>query len=238
MITVVDEYSNSLHNYCTTSVHNSADSCSMISGERRLRPIEERWRQTSNKRGHGHYTKCPEEPMFTGLVSSLLARRRNVNVDFKLPSLSPDWLNIAIDLILSTGNHANHRRSASSLTNFSPLVDVVSTFIDEWLNNKGRAGYSASITFSLPASEIDDVSERSSFILEQLLIPMLPCNLVAHKVYSCKFCDSEIRIQTTLSSIPVHTLRSGLHLEHQLFSFFSKNPSDFVRSFVYSLPHG
>ena len=171
--------------------------------------------------------------MFTGLVSSLLACRRNVNADLKLPSLSSDWLNIAIDLILSTGNHANHRRSASSSSsgsNFSSLVDVVSTFIDEWLNNKGRAGYSASISFSLPASEIDDVSERSSLILEQLLIPMLPCNLVAHKVYSCKSCDSEIRMQTTLSSIPVQTLRSGLHLEHQLFSFFSKNPSNLLCS--------
>ena len=185
-----------------------------------------------NKRGHGHYTKRSEEPVFAVLVSSLLARR-NVNADLKLPSLSPDWLNVAIDLILSTGNHANHRRSASSsssLSNFSPLVDVVSIFIDEWLNNKGRAGYSASITFSLPAFEIDDVSEHSSFILEQSLIPMLPCNLIAHKVYSYKFCDSEIRMRTTLSSIPVHTLRSGLHLEHQLFSFFSKNPSDLLCS--------
>ena len=227
MITVVDEYSNSLHNYCTTSVNNSTDSRSIISGERRLKPIEERWRQASNKRGHGHYTKCPEEPVFTGLVSSLLACRRNVNADLKLPSLSPAWLNIAIDLILSTGNHANHRRSisssSSSSSNSSPLVDVVSTFIDEWLSNQGRAGRSATITFSLPVSVIDDVSERSSFILEELLIPMLPCNLVAHKVYSCKFCDSEIRMCTTLSSILVHTLRSGLHLEHQLFSFFSKN---------------
>ena len=59
---------------------------------------------------------------------------------------------------------------------------------------------------------------------------MLPCNLVAHKVYSCKFCDSEIRMQTTLSSILVHTLRSGLRLEHRLFSFFSKNPSDLLCS--------
>ncbi|CAF2137982.1 unnamed protein product [Rotaria magnacalcarata] len=144
MITIIDEFSNSLCNHAGKSINHSNDSYSMILDEQRLKPIEERWRQSCNKRGHGHYTKCPAEPVFTDLVSSLLACRRNVNAGIKLPSLSPDWLSIAIGLILSIENNHHHRRrrispsSSLSLSNVSPLIDVIYTFIEEWLNDKGK----------------------------------------------------------------------------------------------------
>ncbi|CAF4586646.1 unnamed protein product, partial [Rotaria magnacalcarata] len=60
---------------------------------------------------------------------------RNVNAGLKLPSLSPDWLSIAIGLILSIENNHHHRRrrispsSSLSLSNVSPLIDVIYTFI-------------------------------------------------------------------------------------------------------------
>ncbi|CAF5202705.1 unnamed protein product, partial [Rotaria magnacalcarata] len=172
MITIIDEFSNSLCNHAGKSINHSNDSYSMILDEKRLKPIEERWRQSCNKRGHGHYTKCPAEPVFTDLVSSLLACRRNVNAGLKLPSLSPDWLSIAIGLILSIENNHHHRRrrilpsSSLSSSNVSPLVDVIYTFIEEWLNDKGKKNRSTKIKFSLPILESNDPSERSSFILE------------------------------------------------------------------------
>ncbi|CAF2149342.1 unnamed protein product [Rotaria magnacalcarata] len=144
MITIIDEFSNSLCNHVGKSINHSNDSYSMILDEQRLKPIEERWRQSCNKRGHGHYTKCPAEPVFTDLVSSLLACRRNVSAGLKLPSLSPDWLSIAIGLILSIENNHHHRRrrispsSSLSSSNVSPLIDVIYTFIEEWLNDKGK----------------------------------------------------------------------------------------------------
>ena len=228
MVTTVDEFSNSLYNYGTKSGSYLNDGCSVILNERRLKPVEERWRQVSNKRGRGHYTKSPEESVFTDLVSSLLACRRNVNADLKLPSLSPDWLNIAIGLILSAENNAHCRRaiSSSSSSNVSSLVDAVSVFIEEWSNDTKKAKRSSAITFSLPILELNDLTERSAFILEQILIPILPCTLVVQKIYSCKHCETAVRMYMTLSSIPVSVLQSGLHLEHQLFSFFSKNSSD------------
>ncbi|CAF5137393.1 unnamed protein product, partial [Rotaria magnacalcarata] len=180
MITIIDEFSNSLCNHAGKSINHSNDSYSMILDEKRLKPIEERWRQSCNKRGHGHYTKCPAEPVFTDLVSSLLACRRNVNAGLKLPSLSPDWLSIAIGLILSIENNHHHRRrrilpsSSLSSSNVSPLVDVIYTFIEEWLNDKGKKNRSTKIKFSLPILESNDPSERSSFILEQILVPIMP----------------------------------------------------------------
>ncbi|CAF4582667.1 unnamed protein product, partial [Rotaria magnacalcarata] len=74
----------------------------------------------------------------------------------------------------------------------------------------------------------NDPSERSSFILEQILVPIMPCSLVVQKIYSCKHCLCAVKMYMTLSSIPVNVIRSGLHLEHQLFSFFSKNSSDLL----------
>ncbi|CAF5110479.1 unnamed protein product, partial [Rotaria sp. Silwood1] len=119
------------------------DSYSMTLDEQRLKSIEERWQQSCNKRGHGHYIKCPAESVFTDLVSSLLACRRNVNAGLKLPSLSPDWLNIAIGLILSIENNYHRQRISrssfsSSSSNVSPLVDVIYTFIEEWLNDEEK----------------------------------------------------------------------------------------------------
>ena len=38
----------------------------------------------------------------------------------------------------------------------------------------------------------------------------------------------EMRI--TITSIPIHILKSGLHLEHQLYAFFSPSPSDLLCS--------
>ncbi|CAF4386763.1 unnamed protein product, partial [Rotaria sordida] len=119
MITMIDELSNALFNYCTMSVNNSSNNDSIILDERRLRPIQERWRQSSSKRNHGHYTKGPDEPVFTDLVSSLFEARSNVNADLKLPLVSPEWLNIAIGLILSTGNNSHNRCRISSSSSSS-----------------------------------------------------------------------------------------------------------------------
>ncbi|CAF4732383.1 unnamed protein product [Rotaria sp. Silwood1] len=233
MIIIINEFSNSLCNHAGKSINHSNDSYSMILDEQRLKSIEERWRQSCNKRGHGHYTKCPAEPVFTDLVSSLLACRRNVNAGLKLPSLSPDWLNIAICLILSIENNYHRQRISrsslsSSSSNVSPLVDVIYTFIEEWLNDEEKKSRSTKIKFSSPIFELNDPSERSSFILEQILVPIMPCSLVVQKIYSCKHSLSTVKIYMTLSSILVNVIRSGLHLEHQLFSFFSKNSSDLL----------
>ncbi|CAM4849263.1 unnamed protein product, partial [Rotaria magnacalcarata] len=56
----------------------------------------------------------------------------------------------------------------------------------------------------------------------------MPCSLVVQKIHSCKHCLCAVKMYMTLSSIPVNVIRSGLHLEHQLFSFFSKNSSDLL----------
>jgi len=176
MLIMIDEYSNSLLSYCTKSQDDSNNNDSLTLDERRLKPIQEQWRQTTSKRGHGHYTKGPEQPVFTDLVSSLLVSRSNVNINLKLPSLSPEWLSIAIGLLLSTGNTAGSRRFIpSSSSNASPLLDIILTFIDDWLrstsNNTGNTR-STTINFSLPTVVSNDLSQRSTFILEHILIPL------------------------------------------------------------------
>ncbi|CAF4702212.1 unnamed protein product, partial [Rotaria sp. Silwood2] len=68
MLSMVDEFWNALSNYCTTSIDDSSADSTILFDEQRLKPIEERWRQRVSKRGHGHYTKCPDEPVFNDLL--------------------------------------------------------------------------------------------------------------------------------------------------------------------------
>ncbi|CAF4240803.1 unnamed protein product [Rotaria sp. Silwood2] len=228
---MIDEFSNALFKYSIKSLNKSNNTDSIMLEESRLKPIEERWRQSSCKRGHGHYTKNPDEPLFTDLVSSLLTCKNDVNCDLKLPTLSPDWLNTVVGLILSTRNNIRHLDNlSSSLFYNSKLINVISTFVDKWTSGTASDGDLANITSTLSTQELPESSERSAYILEQILIPLLPCHLLVNKIYSCKYCDSKVKMQMTITSIPVNTTKTGLNLEHLIYSFFLPTQSDFLCS--------
>ena len=167
--------------------------------------------------------KRPDQPVFTDLVSSLLASDNNINAGLQLPSLSPDWLSVAIGMVLSVGNKATGRDPIVSPSNTSALLDAITTFLDDWSNTTSAGvidSRSTRINFSLANDDINDVSHRCIFILEQILIPLLPCQIVVKKIYSCTSCQSTFSVYDTVTSIPVNVLRTGLHLEHDLQAFF------------------
>ncbi|CAF2647209.1 unnamed protein product, partial [Rotaria sp. Silwood2] len=68
--------------------------------ETQLKPIEEHWRKSSNKRNSGRYTKPPDDFIITELMSSLIAQTNNVNANLILPIVTPNWLNIAIGILI------------------------------------------------------------------------------------------------------------------------------------------
>ncbi|CAF0902184.1 unnamed protein product [Adineta steineri] len=232
MMTIIDEFSNSLYGFCTKP-HNALDNNQPITiDDHRFKPIEEQWRKTKNKRGRGYYSKGPEEPIFTNIVSSLLIARDNVNMDLKLPSLTPDWLNIAVGLILSAGITTSIHRSNQllSLSEASPLIDAILTFIDEWFqsSNNNNNVRSTTINVSSTLDEFGNLAECSTFILEHILTPLLPCNLIVNKVYTCKACEIVVRRRSVVKSILVNVLQTGLHLEHDLYRFFAPTTSDLL----------
>jgi len=233
MLSMVDEFWNTLLSYCTTSIDNSNADSTMILDEQRLKPIEERWRQNVSKRGSGHYAKCPDEPVFTDLLSSLLTSQVNINENIKLPTVSPNWLNIAIGMLLSLGYHNILRhQSTSPSTNDSSLISDILTFLEEWCNSSTSTNniVSTSINFSLSNDELNKSLDQSTYILEKILIPLLPCHLIINKVYICKSCQSTVKIRSTITSIPVSVSRSGLHLERDLCDFFTPTTSDLLCS--------
>ncbi|CAF4076111.1 unnamed protein product [Adineta steineri] len=232
MMTIIDEFSNSLYGFCTKP-HNALDNNQSVTiDDHRFKPIEEQWRKTKNKRGRGYYSKGPEEPIFTNIVSSLLIARDNVNMDLKLPSLTPDWLNIAVGLILSAGITTSIHRSNQllSLSEASPLIDAILTFIDEWFqsSNNNNNVRSTTINVSSTLDEFGNLAECSTFILEHILTPLLPCNLIVNKVYTCKACEIVVRRRSVVKSILVNVLQTGLHLEHDLYRFFAPTTSDLL----------
>ncbi|CAF1368369.1 unnamed protein product, partial [Rotaria sordida] len=232
MLVLIDEYSNATMTHSMITQIDSNNSSTLLD-ERRLKPIEERWKKITNKRGRGYYSKGPQQSVFADLVSLLLLSRNDVNADLKLPNLTPNYLNVAISLLLSTGNETGGRYelSSSSLNHNCPLLDVVKTFIEEWFSstltqtNKRR---STTISFSLPTDMLLDSFQQSTFILEKILIPLLPCHLVANKIYSCSTCEKKMKIKTTITSISINIHRSGLHLNNDINSFFGRSPSDII----------
>lgn len=231
MLSMIEEYTNALLSGCESNQDNLQVNNSFVTEERRLRPIQERWQKKSSKRNHGHYTKAPEKPVLTDLISSLLGARREVNANLKLPSLSPDWLNVSIGLILSTGNNNPDRRSNSFLSlniNTNPLLDIIKIFIEEWLNSTANARNTSVTPINLPSSigNFDNANELCEFILEQILKPLLPCDIKVNKIYSCNICKTMKQIRETISYIPVNVLRSALHIDHQIYAYFSLTSSD------------
>jgi hypothetical protein len=63
MLVMVDEYSNTLLSYSSKNQDESSSNKSLALDDQRLIPVQEQWRQTNNKRDHGHYTKAPEQPV-------------------------------------------------------------------------------------------------------------------------------------------------------------------------------
>jgi hypothetical protein len=235
MLVLVDEYSNALMSYSVTTQIDSNDSLTLLD-ERRLKPIEERWRKTVSKRGRGYYSKPPEQSTFTNLVASLVLNRNDINAHLKLPNLSPNWLNVAIGLLLSVGYETGGHYEVSPLLSDDDraLIDIIKTFLDDWFNSiltQTNSCRSTTINFSLPADVLSDICQQSTFILEKILIPLLPCNLIVNKIYSCNTCEKKVKMKTTITSIPIDSQRSGLHLEQDINAFFGESLSDILCTF-------
>ncbi|CAF4999893.1 unnamed protein product, partial [Rotaria sp. Silwood1] len=233
MLVLIDEYSNAVMTHFMISQIDSNNSSTLLD-ERRLKPIEERWGKIVSKRGRGYYSKAPQQSVFADLVSLLLLSRNDVNVDLKLPNLTPNWLNVAIGLLLSTGNETGGRYelSSSSLNHNCPLLDIVNTFIEEWSSStltQTNNPRSTTISFSLPTDMLpNSFQQQSTFILEKILTPLLPCHLVVNKIYSCSNCEKKMKIKNTITSIPINIHRTGLHLNNDINSFFERSPSDIL----------
>ncbi|CAF2090284.1 unnamed protein product [Rotaria magnacalcarata] len=151
MLSMVDEYWNTLLSYCSTSISNSNDNSIINIDEQRLKPIEERWRQKVSRRGLGHYAKCPDQQVFTDVLSCLLTSQIYFNDNIKLPTINPNWLNVGIGILLSVGNNNNssHHRFNLISANDSPLLSTIATFLDEWCNSSARDIRSTTINFPL-----------------------------------------------------------------------------------------
>jgi len=236
MLILIDEYLNAImtHSMITQKDLNNE---SILLDEQRLKPLEEHWREAISKRGRGYYSNGPQQSVVADFVSVLLLNRHDVNADLKLPNLTPTWLSVAIGLLLSTGNGTGDRyelSSSSSLNHNFPLLDVIKTFIEEWLRStltRTNNPRSTTISFSLPTDMLLDSSQQSTFILEKILLPLLPCQLVVNKIYSCNACEKKMTIKTTITSIPINIHRNGLHLDNDINAFFGRSPSDILCTF-------
>jgi hypothetical protein len=233
MLSMIQEFSNTLLSYTTVSGEETNSNKDLtVLKETEMNPIQERWNKPNNKRNSGNYTKPPDELTITELMSTLIAPENNVNADLKLPSVTPNWINIAIGLLLSTQTYGTyHNRPPLLPSNIPTVLDLVRNFIDEWSTSTAQNSQSSTTVFNIPTSdEPKELDQQSIYILEQILIPLLDCKIIAHKVYVCQSCKSEIKIRTTFTYIPVNVNKNGLHIERDLLTFFGPMTSDLLCS--------
>lgn len=226
MLSMINEFSDALLSYRRRGINDSSVDSTMILDEQRLKPIEERWRERVSKRGRGYYSKQPDPAAFTDLLSCLLTRNENINESLTLPKVSPNWLDVAIGMILSLRDYREYQSQLSLATNDSSLLYIITAFLDDWYKSSDTTARSTTIKFKVQDNEQQDLNKQSTFILENVFIPLLPCRLIIEKVYECRSCQSNVKIRSTITSIPVSISRSGLDLTHDLFNFFSSTSSD------------
>jgi hypothetical protein len=230
---MIQEFSIALLSYTDTSVdETNTTNNSTILKEKQLKPIEERWSKSSNKRDSGRYTKPPDECIITELMSCLIAPVNNVNASLILPIVTPSWLNIAIGLLLSTETYGTYYNRPPMLTSNIPIVlDLIRTFLDDWSTSTIRFNQMSKISFNVPTDdEPKGLDAQSMYILEKILIPLLDCHIIGNKVYICQLCKSETKIRATFTYIPVHVNKTGLYIERELLTFFGPTTSDILCS--------
>ncbi|CAF4803751.1 unnamed protein product [Rotaria sp. Silwood1] len=200
--------------------------------ETQLKPIEEHWRKSSNRRNCGRYTKAPDDFIITELMSSLIAPTNNVNANLVLPVVTPSWLNTAICMLLSTQTYGMYYNCPPILpTNIPIILDLIRTFLDDWCKSTTRTNQMSKVTFNLPnTDQPKEPNEQSMYILENILIPLLHCNIIGYKVYVCHSCKSETKVRVIITHIPVNISKTGLYIEHELLTFFGPMTSDVLCS--------
>lgn len=226
MVSMIDEYLDALGPYCQRNLTDS----SIVLDEQRLRPVEERWRERISKRSHGHYTKCPDGPVITDLVSCLVRSDAKINENLVLPNISPKWMDIGIGMLLSLTDHEEHRSQVSSTSQNDSLLFTINTFLDDWHRSSNGTVRSTTINFKVPEHDSNDLERQSKRILEEILIPLLPCQLIINQIYNCDQCRSNVTIRSIVNSIPVSILNGGLDLANAIVNYFSSVSSDLICS--------
>ncbi|CAF3514356.1 unnamed protein product [Rotaria sp. Silwood1] len=224
MMLMIDEYWSALLGYSTS---NDKTICI---DQQRLKPIQERWREKVSRRGAGFYNKRPSEPIVNDLISCLLSPKVNINENLKLPILSPVWLDVAVGILLSVGNNnPDHYIYMSSLKS-SPLLSKILKFLEQWYNSSNKTNVSTNLNISSLNIKLNDAFEQSSFILEYILIPVLPCQMIICKIHECSRCKLTTKIHSIITSIPINISVTGLSVEKNLFAYFAPTQSDLVCS--------
>ena len=226
MLSMIAEYTDALLSYCQRNINDSSADSMMILDEQRLKPVEERWRERVSKRGRGYYSKHPDQAAFTDLFSCLLSYNENINEKLTMPKISPNWLDVTIGMILSLRNYHEYQAQVALSMRDNSLLYVIATFLDDWHKAANDASRSTTIKFKVPEDEQEDLDKQSNYILDNVLIPILPSRLIIEKIYECRNCQSNVKIRSMITSIPVSISRGGLDLTHDLVKFFSSTSSD------------
>ncbi|CAF4682520.1 unnamed protein product [Rotaria socialis] len=200
-----------------------------------LKNVQERWRQ-SNRRGHGHYAKTPETSIMNNLKNSLIISSSNINDALLIPHLSVAyWLNISIGLLLSIKFVRETYRPTLMKTPL--LVDILS-FINNWISGCNRLkppkktstelNKLLNTQFNITVNVPIDTSEQLSFIIHNILLPIISYSISVKKNYRCTSCKHTVNTRFNISYIEISMVENQFRFNQQLANYFANNASDHI----------
>jgi hypothetical protein len=231
MVSMVDDFVTSLTAQ-RLSVTSSSDS-------QRLKLVEEHWQQKS-KRGRGRYTKAPSDNVLSAMKSNLLTPSiTNINEGLSLPVLKPEWLNVAIGVLLSIESVRSRSELSLPQTEINLLQQEVDVFIQEYVrqintdnplsNRKKPKNIIDNLSINIPMSTDvpNDIHRQLFFILETLITPILNNDLEAIKTFICIKCNKFVRTYFSTSfPILLNVSHGVFSLEREIVNYFADNTSD------------
>lgn len=225
---MVDEFTTSLA-VKRLAVVSSNDS-------QQIKLVEEHWQQKS-KRGHGRYTKAPDDNTLSRMKSNLLVPTlTKINEGLSFPILVPEWLDVVVGILLSIESVRNRICSSSPSTNDN-LQQQVESFIRQYIfsmnknsTNGKKSNYAnndVDIDYEMLADIPEDKHRQLFFIVDKVVLPLIKSDLEAIRSFTCINCNKSIRTYfSTSSPIILNALHGTFCLEREIFNYFSENSSD------------
>jgi len=219
--------------YLASVVNGNVD-CIDANDEQRLKAVQENWRKKNN-RGHGHYTKNPNNDTQESLKSLLFSYSTSVNDGLIIPKLPvPNWLDVAIGLLMSIKYVRESQLSLSK--SLSPLINDILSFIDNWLSALARIkppkktspelNQLLNTKFNMPSDDQVDDKNHLNFIFHNILLPIINHQMPAIRISCCTLCKFTTYTQCTINYIPISIVNGKLQITSQLKNYFDGGTSD------------
>jgi hypothetical protein len=205
------------------------------SGQQQLKVLQENWQQKNN-RGHGYYSKNPNNEIQESFKSPLVSPSTLINDGLVIPELPvPNWLNVTIGFLMSIKYIRESRLLLLSETS-TPLINNIIGFIHKWMSELDRIRppkrtstelmQLSNTRFDVPNDDPVNDEEQLNFIFNNILLPVINYPISAIRICCCTLCKFTVHTRFDINYIPINIIDGKFQIINQLKNYFDGGTSD------------